>query len=114
MKFDIYDINGEVKVTADLSEVSAENNILRQAVIWAIKNRVSLEGANLRGVDLSYLNLECVNFSGANLADSDLNSANLEGANLSDTDLRHANLRWANLQDTDMSKAKLEGCQFDR
>jgi len=73
--------------------------------------------ANLRGADLSNLNLSQVNFGwaklqGANLSgtilrNADLTQADLSDANLSETDLIGANLKRAILSETQLSKAKV-------
>lgn len=49
-----------------------------------------LEGADLRGVDLS-----CADLRGAELEEADLRGANLTGANLKNADLEKANLKGA-------------------
>ena len=83
---------------------SCEVENMREAVYQAISNGANLEGANLRGADLSYANL-----SGANLRGADLSCANLEGANLRGANLRGANLRGAYLSGANLRGAYLSG-----
>lgn len=61
-----------------------------------------LMGANLKGANLRYIDLSCAKLIGANLSDTDL-----KGANLNDTDLSYANLMCANLSETDLTEADL-------
>ena len=72
---------------------------LRQAVETAVKNKVSLYGANLRG---AYLR-------GANLSGADLGGADLGGANLGNANLSRADLSWAYLDGADLTGANLYG-----
>lgn len=70
--------------------------------------------ADLRGKDLSNLNLIDKDFSdadlsGADLSGSDLTNANFRGANLSNAVLRDTILTSANLQLADLSDADLRG-----
>ena len=78
---------------------------------------VNLSGVNLSGVNLSGVNLSGVNLGGANLRDADLSDVNLSGVNLSDADLRDAdlsgvNLGGANLRDADLSGVSLGGANL--
>ena len=72
--------------------------------------RLDLRGEDLSGMDLRYANLHGANLSGADLSYSDLHNAdltftNLSGANLRHANLRHADLSGANLSDTDLRLA---------
>jgi hypothetical protein len=72
---------------------------------------------NLRGADLSNLNLNGVNFirgdlSGANLRGSSLLEADLLFANFTGADLRNADLRGATLNETIWSGAMVQDCHF--
>ena len=101
--------------------VSTKNNV-RDAVIEAVEQAVSLkeanlEGANLRGANLVGANLKEANLVGADLVGADLFEANLvganlEGANLVEADLREANLVGANLREADLRGADLEGAEL--
>ncbi|MCK5295934.1 MAG: pentapeptide repeat-containing protein, partial [Alphaproteobacteria bacterium] len=55
----------------------AKAGSLKKCVELAVKEKVSLYRANLKGADLKGANLE-----GANICHADLEGANLEGANL--------------------------------
>ena len=107
-----------------------------QEVMTAIsdchKSRLTFEGGanfelDLKGAELSGLQLENADLSGADLAGSDLCNAQLHGADLSgvkcwDTNLSCANLRCANLsgaflgrtdfRDTRLRSATLSGAKF--
>jgi uncharacterized protein YjbI with pentapeptide repeats len=76
--------------TTDLS------SILTAHAAWLadpnIGTRADLRGANLTDVNLSGADLRRADLSGANLSGTDLRGANLSGANLSGADLRRANL----------------------
>lgn len=62
----------------------------------------TLQGADLRGLDLS----------NANLVHLDLRDADLSGCKLVGADLRLANLSGANLSGADLSDSELMGCQL--
>lgn len=66
-----------------------------------------LSGANLRGADLSGVNL-----SWANLREADLRGANLGWTYLSGVNLRKADLRWAILSEARLSYANFEGASL--
>lgn len=65
--------------------------------------KAKLEGANLKGKDLSG-----VNFTKADLEEADLSGANLSNANFSDADLEEANLKGAKIQGANFKGAELE------
>ena len=78
-------------------------------------NRVKFP--NLRGADLSGLDLQGVNFirgdlTGANLRGSRLLEADLIFANFTAADLREADLRGATLNETVWSAALVAGCNL--
>lgn len=89
--------------------------VLRDPLSGAILNddeesniiRDPLTGADLRGVDLSEINLSKTNLSGADLSKANLTKVNFKGANLSKT-----NFSEANLSAVDFSEANLEGTIF--
>lgn len=70
--------------------------------------------ADLRGADLTHLNLEYMNLSGADLREADLSNAVLSGANLMNADLRRANLTNAGLNGADLREAKLYDADLRR
>lgn len=76
-------------------------------------SRCDLQGANLKGADLSYSELSETILREANLRGVDLSYADLEQANLQDVDLRGALLIGTNLRQTDLSKAQLLGADYD-
>ncbi len=76
-------------------------------------NQCDLQGANLRGADLSYAELTEANLQTANLRGADLSYADLEQANLEDADLRGALLIGTNLRLTNLSKTQLHDADYD-
>ena len=95
MKFEIKD-----RITKNLI-LSFECESMRDCIEAAIKERVDLRGADLRGAYLTGANLRRAdlrdaNLTGAYLSRADLTGANLRGAYLTGADLRDANLRGAN------------------
>jgi uncharacterized protein YjbI with pentapeptide repeats/stress response protein SCP2 len=68
---------------------------------------VSLQEANLAGIDLSGVNLSEANLSGANLTKAQLSSTQLLQANLNKTNLSGANLQAANLTAANLIGANL-------
>ena len=85
-----------------LYEHTCEDNSVKKAVEEAVKNNVSLRGANLSGADLRKADLR-----GANLRGADLRKADLRGAFLPEANLRYANLRYAYLRYAYLSGANL-------
>jgi hypothetical protein len=101
--------------------VSTKNNV-RDAVIEAVEQGVSLVGANLKEAnlveadlfeaDLFEANLAGANLREANLVEADLRKADLEGADLFEASLVGANLAGANLKEADLREADLEGAEL--
>jgi len=81
----------------------------REEVIQAIQSGKRLDGANLRGIDLSNSDLKEAWFIGANLQEANLERANLEHAHLYGANLKGANLFNANLEGANLKAAHLEG-----
>ena len=82
---------------------------------WRVEHpftRINLRGADLTGMNLASINLEEADLSDAKLADAnleqarlvnaDFSAANLEGTRLTGTDLTHACFRRANLDSADL------------
>ena len=110
----------------------AEGATMRDAVLAAVRQGVSLRAAdlraanlraadlsdadlraaNLRAADLSAANLRAADLSDANLSDADLSAANLRDADLSAANLRDADLSAANLSDADLSAANLRAADL--
>jgi uncharacterized protein YjbI with pentapeptide repeats len=70
---------------------------------------VSLEGADLRGVDGYGARLKGINLKGANIQEASLRRAHLEGARLEHADLQGADLQEAIFQEADLVQANLQG-----
>lgn len=91
-------------VRATIVNLIAERR--RSTTHWAA-DEISLEGADLRGVD----------FSPANLAHADLSRTDLRFANLAKCDLTNANLEWVDFTEAqlalcNLTGARLTGCKF--
>ena len=78
-----------------------------KAGAYLIAPNVSLQEANLAGIDLSGVNLSEANLSGANLTKANLQGAKLLQANLNKTNLSGANLQAANLTAANLIGANL-------
>ena len=72
----------------------------------------NLENANLQGANLSNSMLSKVQLSGANLQDSDLSNSSLIEAQMKGTKLRNANLLKAHLMEADLTGADLRGANL--
>ncbi len=86
---------------------SKEAETINQAVEEAVRNHVSLSGA-----DLSYADLYGADLSGAYLCKADLSGADLSGAYLCKADLSGADLSCANLSRAYLCKANLCGANL--
>ena len=109
---EIKSLNGRI-----LFSFKKENNTLKDTVIEAVKNKVSLRDANLQGINLQGANLQGANLQGANLQRAELSGANLHHANLYYTNLIEANLCYtnlieANLQGADLSFSDISGADL--
>ena len=94
-------------ITGDLLfEFEDEDNSIRHTVEEAVRQNISLSGADLRGTNLANANLANANLRDTNLANANLRDANLANANLRDANLRDANLRDAYLEGADFRGAK--------
>ena len=76
--------------------VFEEATTVDEAVEYAARNHISLEGADLSGADLSWADLSGANLRDADLSGADLSYAYLPHADLSGADLSGADLRGAN------------------
>lgn len=111
------DKSGNVRSRADL------DRIIGQHKIWFGSERNSrglegwwesdLKGADLSRVDLSYCMLELADLKGTNLSGANLSPVVLKSATLEDADLTDANLRGAILADTFLGNANLKGVVFE-
>ena len=81
----------------------------REAVERAVREGVSLAGANLAGANLARANLAGANLGRANLAAAILTDANLDVADLADAKLAGAILTDANLAGANLAGADLAG-----
>ena len=100
-----------------------EATTVKEAVEYAVKNRISLEGADLHNADLREADLRgsdlyCTDLTGADLRDTNLREANLFhsylfNANLSNADLSYANLSNSDVRGADLTGANLSGANID-
>ncbi len=103
---------------ADLSRILHEH----QAGTWADLRRADLRGWDLSGVQLRFAKLEGADLSGANLFMADLNGADCRGASFRGADLAlttlcgidgsGADFRQADLSGAHLSHATLTGADF--
>jgi len=97
----------------DLKEADLSNANLRDLDIRFLNlkedylKHADFAHANLTGVNLKEANLENANFTKAILAGADLKEANLENADLTDANLQGANLKEANVEKTTFQNADL-------
>lgn len=78
---------------------------------------VNLKGANLSGLDLSNMRLKNADLSytklmGANLKESDLTGANFMGANLTNTDFSRSDVSYANFDKSNATGANFVESKF--
>jgi uncharacterized protein YjbI with pentapeptide repeats len=76
--------------------------------------QIRLDGANLRGANLSRSILQLANLKGANLMLTNLEGAHLHAANLQNANLMMANLAGASLLDADLRGANLQGANLSK
>ena len=100
-----------------LYEHTCEDNSKKKTVEEAVKNNISLQGADLLasvlyGAKLRYADLRGADLRKADLYNADLSGADLRSADLSGSDLRVANLRGANLSDANLCGANLCGANL--
>src|SRR5574344_1367682 len=100
-------------ITGDLLfEFEDEDNSIRHTVEEAVRQNISLSGADLRGADIRFAYLEGVNLIRANLSRADLRGTNLSCADLRGTNLRDANLASANLRDANLRNANIRNADL--
>ena len=89
-------------------------DVLEKHFLWLAEDpngvEADLRGADLTDLDLSWYNFYGIDLRGANLYGADLREADLYGANLYGADLREADLREANLNWADLRMAKHVNC----
>lgn len=73
---------------------------LVEAMRSSPRSHLDLRGLNLSDMDLQRADLKGADLTGANLAGADLEDADLRGAKLSETDMRGTNLKGARLDET--------------
>lgn len=73
---------------------------LKELVAYCAENKIGLDSAELKGADLSNLNLSGINLNSANLQDTCLINTNLEGSNISFANFKCAKLYLTNLSKT--------------
>lgn len=91
--------------------------LTRDEVVDHVAAHVSLEFANLRGLDLRGIDFQKANLRGADMTDTRLSgarltNARLQRAKLCEADLTSADLSGANLSKADLQKAILVGANF--
>ena len=86
-------------------EVIVEKDVdtLKELIEYAVKNKISLTGADLTGANLFRADLTGANLINADLTGADLRGADLTGANLFRANLFRADLRGADLRGADLN-----------
>lgn len=112
----------EVLARLDATLKSTLLDYLSKSRLLTGPNRITLHGADFRGVDLrsldlpdadlSGINLEQANLQGTRLFQADLREARLKSADLSRANLQGADLRQADLTDAVLAGAKLRGANL--
>lgn len=121
-------VSKPLKITSqeDLSAAIASHRTWLESVLDPKKNivggRANFKDADLRGYDLSGVNLSGATFTGANLEGTDLTGgnftaadfshANLKGAKVAKTRFKRAIFHHANLIDADLSTSDLTHAQM--
>ena len=101
-----------------LAEIQPIPVITREAIQQQIAAGKNMSGMDLRGIDLSELNLSGGIFRQANLTGVNLTNAFLVGADFSEADMSETNLAFADLRSsmltkTDMTRANLANSKLD-
>jgi len=78
-----------------------------------IKSKTSFSGAGLEGANLRGLDLSSADMKGANLRDADLRKTNLSKVNLLNANLWGANMSNANLIEANLRRANMEWVNFN-
>ena len=71
---------------------SCEAETLKECAERAVKEKVSLRGADLRGADMREANMSGADLRGADLRGADMREANMSGADMRGADMREANM----------------------
>jgi len=108
VKIEIKSVFGKVLFTYE-----KENATIKGAVEQAVKEKVSLNYANLESADLRSADLRSADLRSASLCSADLRSANLRSANLRSANLRSANLESANLESADLRWADFRSANLE-
>ena len=116
MKFDVLNRwTGAVQFTAEIecADDAPTSVKLGLSVIWGVKNKANLNGANLIRANLDGASLNGANLNGANLIRASLDGASLDGASLNGASLDGANLDGASLDGASLNGASLDGANLD-
>lgn len=89
-----------------------EAHTVKEAVKYAIRNHISLKGADLRGADLRNMDLSNADLSGADFRRADLSHSDLSGACLLNAKLNCADLTGACLADANLSCSYLSNANL--
>ena len=97
-----------------LSEVAMEQRRLRAQAMATAKRGgyLDMNGRDLRGADLSVLDLKYADFSDSDLSGASFEGANLNYANFTGADLTGADFTGATLEHTTFEGANVSGADF--
>jgi uncharacterized protein YjbI with pentapeptide repeats len=90
-----------------------DTSYTRKQVQIAIRQKKSLAGSDLRGLDLSELNFDGADLAGCKLAEANLSNCSFQGAVLDQASLWRANLSHSNLNGASLVGTDLEWCNLD-
>lgn len=91
-----------------IGTVFASNDFCQADLNRLLKGDKNLAGAKLEGANLKGMDLSGRNFTGADLEEANLEGANLTNAIFKDADLEEANLKGANIKGAIFKGAELE------
>lgn len=94
--------------TAGLAIAKKNDDFSQDDLNKLLKGDKGMAGAKLEGADLRGKNLSGYDFRGADLEDANLSGANLSNANFKNADLENTNLKGAIITGTIFSGAELE------
>jgi hypothetical protein len=102
IKIQIKSVFGDV-----LFEYEKENNTIKDTVEEAVRQKASLDGANLYRANLYRASLNGASLNEVNLYRASLNGASLDGASLDGANLNEVNLYGASLDGANLYRANL-------
>ena len=96
---------------------SCEAETFRECAERAVKEKVSLSEADMRGADMSWADMRGADMReadmrGADMSWADMREANMRGANMSEANMREADMRGADMSEANMREAYMRGADM--